>query len=117
MMAVYVDQSVYKYRRMVMCHMLADTLEELHQMADKIGVDRRWFQQDASTPHYDICKSKRVLAVKHGAIEVSRKELVAVIRRLREATQHNKIIMMKSRQCGTAFLQSQLAKLIEQEGG
>ena len=66
-----------------MCHMLADTLDELHEMADTIGVNRRWFQSEASTPHYDICKSKRHLAISHGAIEVSRRELVKVIRNLR----------------------------------
>ena len=43
---------------MKMCHMLADTLDELHAMADRIGVARRHFQTDSSAPHYDICKSK-----------------------------------------------------------
>lgn len=66
-----------------MCHMLADTLEELHKMADTIGINRKWFQSKASTPHYDICKSKRIIAINHGAIEVSRKEVVSIIRKLR----------------------------------
>lgn len=83
-MAVYVDAPIHKYRRMVMCHMLADTQEELHQMADTIGVNRKWFQSKASTPHYDICKQKRVLAVQAGAIEVDRKQVVEIIRKLRE---------------------------------
>lgn len=82
-MAVYVDNMRARYGRMIMCHMLADTIEELHAMADKIGVRRRWFQGHASTPHYDICLAKRSLAVEHGAIEVGRRQLVSVIRRLR----------------------------------
>ena len=75
-MAVYVDQSIYKYRRMVMCHMVADTLEELHEMADKIGIDRKWFQSDSRYPHYDICKTKRALAVENGAKEVTGRDIV-----------------------------------------
>lgn len=84
-MPVYVDASLYGFGRMVMCHMLADTPDELHAMADRIGVARRWFQAPpkASFPHYDICKSKRALAVEHGAIECDRNALVAAMRRIR----------------------------------
>ena len=66
-MAVYVDSMRAPYRRMIMCHMIADTEEELHAMAAKIGIARRWYQGD----HYDISLSKRALAVKLGAVEIS----------------------------------------------
>jgi hypothetical protein len=78
-MAVYVDSGKIEYRRMKMCHMIADTVEELHEMADKIGVKRQWFQNE-STPHYDICQSKRELAISYGAIEADRKKVVELIR-------------------------------------
>jgi len=83
--SVYVDASLYGYGRMVMCHMIADTFDELHAMADRIGVARRWFQTSppASFPHYDIAKSKRALAVAAGAIECDRRALVEHMRRLR----------------------------------
>lgn len=81
-MAVYVDEPAYPYRGMLMCHMLADTPEELHSMAVKIGIKRRWFQDKASTPHYDISKGKRDLAVKAGAKEVDRRELAGIIRQI-----------------------------------
>ena len=84
-MSVYVDGSNYGYGRMVMCHMIADTPDELHAMADRIGVARRWFQDTskASFPHYDIAKSKRALAVAAGAIECDRATFVGHVRRLR----------------------------------
>jgi len=63
-----------------MCHMVADTLIELHEMADLIGVARKWFQNHGKYPHYDICKSKRALAVTNGAVEVDRRELVRILR-------------------------------------
>ncbi len=72
-MAVYVDKPIWKFKNMIMCHMFADTLDELHAMADKIGLKRSWFQ-DKRTPHYDLSKSKRALAVKHGAIEINLKD-------------------------------------------
>ena len=83
-MAVYVDKPIWKLGCMKMCHMLADTLDELHNMADQIGIRRRWFQS-GSTPHYDVCKSKRELAIRLGAIEIDRRQTVALIRRIRSA--------------------------------
>jgi hypothetical protein len=82
-LSVYVDKAIYRYRRMIMCHMVADSPAELHAMARKIGVRRRWYQADASTPHYDICKSKRALAVGAGAVECDRNAFVAALRRIR----------------------------------
>jgi hypothetical protein len=82
-MAVYVDKAKHAYGRMIMCHMLADTVGELHAMADVIGVNRKWFQNHG-TPHYDICLSKRSLAIKAGAQEIDRHETGALIKKLRE---------------------------------
>ena len=79
-MSVYVDDFNAQYGRMIMCHMMADSLEELHQMADKIGINRKWFQNKPRFPHYDIAKSKRVLAVQHGAIEVTSQQLVSIMK-------------------------------------
>lgn len=83
-MGVYVDDMKAGYGRMVMCHMVADTEAELHTMANRIGVARRWHQK-SGTPHshYDICKSKRALAIEFGAIEIGRRELVEIIQRKR----------------------------------
>ena len=67
-MKVYVDEAKNPYGRMKMCHMTADNLDELHIMASRIGVRRKWFQ-DHRRPHYDICQSKRRLAIQYGAIE------------------------------------------------
>lgn len=75
-MAVYVDNMEAAFGRMKMCHMIADTSEELLAMADRIGVARKWIQYPG-TPreHFDIAKGKRALAVRCGAIEITRLEL------------------------------------------
>lgn len=50
------------------CHMTATTLDELHLMADRIGLDRSWFQSDKHHPHYDLTSSKRGQALQCGAV-------------------------------------------------
>lgn len=70
-MSVYVDDMRAKYRRMIMCHMVGDTEQELHAMAVLIGVARKWYQGN----HYDVCLSMRAKAVSLGAIEITQREL------------------------------------------
>lgn len=85
-MSVYVDNMRAPYRSMVLCHMLADTSDELHAMADRIGVRRRWCQLEG-TPreHYDICLTKRAAAVRLGAVEVTVRDVAYIIMRKRNA--------------------------------
>ena len=68
---------MWPFRHMIMCHMFADTEEELEEMRRKLGLRREW-RQGAETwkemtrigdiVHYDIAKSKRKLAIQYGAI-------------------------------------------------
>lgn len=76
-MSVFVDDMRAKFGQMIMCHMGADTTEELLAMADTIGVQRKWLQHAGTwREHFDIALSKRALAVKAGAIEVTQREFV-----------------------------------------
>jgi ABC-type polysaccharide/polyol phosphate transport system ATPase subunit len=81
-MTVYVDNMYQlpmgQFGRMKMSHMIADTEAELHVMADKIGVQRRWFQKKPSGDHYDIAMSKRALAVAAGAKEITIQQCCAI---------------------------------------
>ena len=61
------------------CHLIADTDEELHEFAAKIGMLRYWFQGD----HYDLTPKRRAAAVAAGAVEVDRHGFVEVLRRRR----------------------------------
>ena len=71
---MYVDDMPAPYGRMILCHMVADTDAELREMARRISVDERWHQGD----HFDICRSKRAIAVQLGAVEVTRQQLGAM---------------------------------------
>jgi len=68
-MSVYVEECRIPWKGKLWAHMGADTIEELHEVADKIGLKREWFQ-DTKHPHYDIVESKRQLALENGAIAV-----------------------------------------------
>jgi hypothetical protein len=82
-MTVYVDDmyrhAMGQFRRMKMSHMIADTDEELHAMADRIGVVRRWHQGPPNhDSHYDIAVSKRALAIAAGARPISLRDLACM---------------------------------------
>lgn len=82
---VYVDDMYAPFGRMLMCHMVADSTEELLRMADRIGVARRWIQK-VGTPHehFDVCKSARAKAVKLGAKEISMWDLGYILNKREE---------------------------------
>jgi hypothetical protein len=65
--------------------MYADTLEELHAMADAIGMKRAWFQNKPQLPHYDLVPARRAKAVKLGAVEHTKYEMVAFMQNRRKA--------------------------------
>lgn len=65
------------------CHMIADTPEELLAMAKRIGLRPEWIQGEPNLPHFDLVPPRRAAAVKAGAVEVTRRELVVHIRRIR----------------------------------
>lgn len=83
-MGVYVDAAIWPFRRMIMCHMIADTEAELHEMADTLNIPLKYFQNERY-PHYDICKSKRARALRYGAKEIGREEFVARVKLLKNA--------------------------------
>ena len=85
-MPVYVDDMRAPYGRMVMCHMIADTTDELLAMADTIGVDRRWIQHAGTNlEHFDVSLTKRGAAIRAGAVAVSIRALALKLRAKREA--------------------------------
>lgn len=70
---------------MMMCHMMADTTEELLAMVDAIGVQRKWIQYPGTNKeHFDICKSKRARAIQFGAIEVDHYKEVEILEHKRK---------------------------------
>lgn len=89
-MPVYVDKITAYPKSMVKgeaarygvqwSHLWADTEEELHELAQKIGMSRSWWQKphhkwDVSG-HYDVVPSRRVRALEAGAISRSYQDYI-----------------------------------------
>lgn len=56
------------------CHMMADTDAELDAFAEKLGLKTAWKHGD----HYDLSPPKRSLAVRWGAVEITRVQMVGI---------------------------------------
>lgn len=87
-MSVYVDEMRiclrnrnWPYSRA--CHLIADSVEELHYFAGRMHLNPSWFQDQSSLPHYDLTKNMRLLAVKLGAIEIDRNKFFEILRKYR----------------------------------
>jgi hypothetical protein len=82
-MAVYVDKLTdWGWRHGLSCHLIADSVSELVEFAVSIGLRPEWLQA-RSSPHFDLTAEARREAVRMGAIELNRRELVLKIRELR----------------------------------
>jgi hypothetical protein len=74
--SIFVDQCRWSHKDHYWCHMVSDvSMDELHQFAAHLGVPPRAFHGD----HYDLPQHVRDLALTHGAVEVSSREVVAIL--------------------------------------
>lgn len=94
-MAVYVDDAAIRaevrngsrVRFSRWSHLTADTQQELHEFAARLGLRREWFQRGQPTGgnpspfwHYDVTSGKRAQALTMSAIGVSSRELARYCR-------------------------------------
>lgn len=82
-MTVYVDNPMYartasKKPRKLYAHMVADSFDELHAFAAKIGVKKHFFHRSKTAHHYDINQDQYVIALKNGAQLVDSREIVRI---------------------------------------
>lgn len=90
-MTVYIDNARIrwnpphmKHRTWFMSHMFADTDEELHAFAAKLGLQRSWHQcpPKASWSHYDVTDTVRKRAVALGATTITYRQLPAMLKEM-----------------------------------
>ena len=87
-MAVYVDRAKVLFKGREWCHLMADTLDELHDFARMLDIDARLFHRTASYPHYDITLEMRMMVISHGAIDADRRTIIACGKRLKLQLNH-----------------------------
>jgi hypothetical protein len=84
--AVYVDEALWEHRGRMWCHITADSVEELHAFASRLGIPRRAFQSRPGRPwvdHYDLPGDYREQAVARGAVPLTFREAVGHMRERR----------------------------------
>jgi hypothetical protein len=66
---VYVDKPAYYLNGDIYCFLWCDpgSEEDLHTIAEKLGLKKKTFQENETFPRYDILDTKRERAVKAGA--------------------------------------------------
>lgn len=94
-MAVHVDDASIpaevrngsRVHRPAWSHLTADTEEELHESAARLGLRREWFQpgrpiggKPSTFWHYDVTSGKRAQALAQGAVSMSPRELAVYCR-------------------------------------
>ena len=68
---LYVDHARIPYGRMLTSHLMADTPDELREMAEKLKMER-WIQHPGTPKeHLDVSESKRTEAIRMGAASVT----------------------------------------------
>lgn len=83
-MAVYVDNVRIKWANNEWCHLVADSIDELHEFANSLGLKRKWFQISASYPHYDVTVANRTKALSLGAQAGTRKQIITCAKKLKK---------------------------------
>jgi hypothetical protein len=74
---VLVDEAIWPHRGRLWCHLVSDaSYDELHEIAERLGIPRRGFQGD----HYDLPEELRDRAIALGAIPVPGRELITRLR-------------------------------------
>jgi hypothetical protein len=82
-MAVYVDAEGISWRGRAWSHLVADSLDELHAFATRLGLQRSWFQSKTRYPHYDVTASVRARALAMGARGADRERIVNCAKKMR----------------------------------
>lgn len=81
-MPVYVDSANHKFQNMIMCHLFADTTEELLACADAIGLQKKWVQNLGTfKEHFDVSQSMKKKAIEYGAKEVTGRDYALLMQR------------------------------------
>jgi Ser/Thr protein kinase RdoA (MazF antagonist) len=86
--AVYVDDLRVPWRGREWSHLTADSPEELHEFAARLGIPKRGFHHNPERPwkdHYDLPEAVREEALRLGAKPITRRQAVRMLREKRAA--------------------------------
>lgn len=81
---IYIGKRKYKFGRMFLSHMIADSVEELFAFCKVLEIDIKHFQVKPGMPHFDICQAKKKIALSLGknVKEVDDREIIRICKEL-----------------------------------
>lgn len=82
---VYVDDAEVQKHGYAWFHLMADSIQELHEFAIEIGLSARAFHRGARYPHYDVTVGQRRRALEMGAVAISTRDAIQIGRRLEQS--------------------------------
>lgn len=115
-MTVFVDDVRYRYGRMIMCHMWSESVFELMDMAQAIGLSCRWIQlpPKASWVHFDISLDRKAAALSRGAVLTDRYGPVEHVARLQLMSPDPRVVAAaRERLIGLANIRARRAKPVQ----
>lgn len=121
-MSVYVDEMAVCLRNRnwpydQACHLVADSVEELHKFARRLGLKRSWFQ-NKSLPHYDLTTGMRFKAIRLGAVEIDRNKFVEIMREYQpKRAGHQSIFLRKESTMKTILITALLFVILVVSSG
>lgn len=113
---IYVDSSECKFKNMVMSHMGADNTDELLNFAISLGLNPNWIQKKGEwREHFDICKSKKSLAIGKGAILLDRCHYVCLMKLMKKTLTEREFLQIKTyfEMFPCLILENKIQQLIE----
>ncbi|MFD1893312.1 DUF4031 domain-containing protein [Ottowia beijingensis] len=75
---IYVDDAEVIKHGYAWFHLVADSIQELHEFAARIGLPASAFHRGARHPHYDVTANQRLRALQYGATAISARYAVQV---------------------------------------
>jgi hypothetical protein len=87
---VYVDDERIPWRGKAWCHLVADSLSELHEFANRLGLKPEWFQSQSKYPHYDVTVPVRDRALGLGAVMGDRLTIYECAVRMRKEAESSR---------------------------
>lgn len=77
---MYVDNAFVERRGRYWCHLIADSVEELHEFATSFGLSKHAFHRGARIPHYDITAPQRQQVLARGVRAVTVRQGIVIAR-------------------------------------
>ncbi|OGU55472.1 MAG: hypothetical protein A2V66_11895 [Ignavibacteria bacterium RBG_13_36_8] len=81
---------IYRGKLIYSCHLFSDNFQELTIIAEVLKLKQNWIHKSRlSIPHFDLIESKQKLALKLGAVKLTKENYLKVMTKLKKIYWNN----------------------------